>query len=227
MPGTPTTATYWRYRAEGRCVRCGGKRVEKGLSCERCKRRIRLANVIRRRRLTLRGLCIECATRKKRQGLQRCVACAKAHADYNRKSRLALLREGRCVKCAGPNDTEGSRCSMCRRKLAAGRRARYHFRKSSGLCAVCGSAFRGSGRNCPACRDADKVRGRRRYHKRQSEGVCCGCGKEPRHPESRAYCLKCLQRLRKATRKNAGCGEYRPGASGPVPIELRTGSKRA
>ena len=221
MPGTPTTATYWRYRAEGRCVRCGGKRAKKLLQCERCNRRARAAYTIRRRRLTLGGVCVDCGTRKKSKGRLLCTVCAKAHADYNRKSRLALLREGRCVKCAGPNDTEGSRCSMCRRKLAAGRRARYHFRKSSGLCTVCGSAFRGSGRNCSACRDADKVRGRRQYHKRQSEGVCCGCGKEPRHPGSRAYCLKCLQGFRKVNQKRLGCRKYRPGASGSVPIELR------
>lgn len=115
-----------RYRAEGRCYRCG-KPLEddKHAQCEKCRARTR--EISRKRPQYYKrknaGMCVSCGTRAAEAGKVMCKRCAQRSHDYavtydpgwkkHKAMRDARKAAGLCIDCGRPS--EGfTRCQRCR-----------------------------------------------------------------------------------------------------------------
>lgn len=119
-----------RWKAEGRCVRCGGEREEGWAQCQKC-RDLRAANKLNatasakwRDKKIAEGRCVRCGVRFAEIGRTMCEKCRVLHREDCKRSdpngekakarREARLAAGLCIDCGKPTDREGkSRCSVC------------------------------------------------------------------------------------------------------------------
>lgn len=119
-----------RWKAEGRCIRCGGERMDGRAQCQKCldDRRAKGINAAaahkRREKKIAEGRCVRCGKRFVALGHVMCEKCLEAHREDSRKSnqngikakarREARIAAGLCIDCGKPTDRDGkARCSAC------------------------------------------------------------------------------------------------------------------
>ena len=166
--------------AAGRCTRCGHRRpVEGGRTCERCRRKRRLAERAR-------------AERRRAAGIKRVRDPESRAAEYARARQRAVERKaaGRCVNCGNRDAEPGlTLCLACARRRRAAERARYHRAKSAGL--------KYGGKSAMTKRSKARIRSRQRRQARLDAQMCVRCGRQP-PVDGGASCEACLQARRTA-----------------------------
>ena len=125
-----------RWRAEGRCTRCGGETDPDHVQCAKCREemkgiRNRAAKKWRDSKRE-QGKCTRCGIRFAEYGHSHCAICLKLH----RKSQAAY-------------DPHGAKA-----------KARRETRRAAGLCIDCGKPTQGHSR-CPRCTELQRDRTRK------------------------------------------------------------------
>lgn len=117
---------------------------------------------------------------------------------YVQRMRDKRKEQGLCIYCGNPIDTEGSRCTECKKKFNNARNKDRKFLQSIGICPRCQkNKLYGDEKQCPECSAkgyslAMKSRERlgkehynknhaewskKEHHRRIEQGICTRCGK--------------------------------------------------
>ena len=113
--------------ADGVCIRCGGPRDDKYMTCKACRDkdvayRRNGKKLYDHRKMT--GMCVDCGVAAAEAGRVLCKRCMNRRKVSNRKNdpgwvkkeerRKRLFEAGLCIDCSKPTDREGKqRCSAC------------------------------------------------------------------------------------------------------------------
>ena len=113
--------------AEGLCVRCGGPRDDKYMTCKACRDKDagykrNGKKLYNQRKMT--GICVDCGVSTAEAGRVLCKKCMNKRKVHNRindpgwakkaERRKRLIEAGLCIDCSKPTDREGKqRCSAC------------------------------------------------------------------------------------------------------------------
>ena len=179
-------------KAAGKCVTCGERDAEPGLTlCMACARRRRAAERARYHRAKAAGL--------KHGGKPAPARRARARIR-SRRRRQARVDAQLCVRCGRrPPVDGGASCEPCLRLRRAAEKAVYSARRSAGRCVRCNTTTFEGEPLCGPCAVLDARRqpgrnaaARRRYDDRRVRQICTHCAKAPSFGASR--CESCARR---------------------------------
>lgn len=175
-----SNTTYYRYKEQGLCVKCGGERDRNGVICKTC---LDKSNERSRKDYQFyldMGTCPICRKEKLFGDEKSCPEC-KARKTNNNSIRVSK------------NENE------IRKKIAERDAKRYYERKNNGLCVECGKNNDSGFALCKICRVKRNKERKYTYRTDRKEwirkGLCYWCGKQAVKPYK--LCQTHLDAIRK------------------------------
>lgn len=161
--------TYDRRKAQGLCVKCGGKPAEGRVLCQQCLDKAKTYRQEVRKMCKKYSICPRCGKNKLFGDEKTCPECLakameinrkwKSNNDWYRKDIKRLKEQGLCRSCRKRRVEAGKTyCSACLAKRRERYRQKYipsierSLRHEYGLCYRCGKPLDREGKLCSSCK---------------------------------------------------------------------------